>query len=106
MPPAHERDVPLKAWLFSRNFRLDHTQTVLKSGTDAGVGDIPSFGANNEPLKWPGYGELTENKTRKPLASWKWWTSPAGSYANNVKKGLFRPGNGAPYIVTVWEKPQ
>lgn len=52
--------------------RLMHTQTCTGNGTE-------TYGANNEPLTFPGNSECQ---------SWKWAISPAGDWANHVQLNL------------------
>jgi len=63
-----------------------HSQTCTGSGTG-------TYGANNEPLPYPG---------APSDQSWKWATSPAGDWAND----LWLPGWGImPVTIKVYDKP-
>jgi len=66
---------------------LMHSQTCTGNGTE-------TYGANNEPLSYPGMPVTNE--------SWKWATSTAGDWAND----LWLPGTGImPVTIMVYDKP-
>jgi len=66
---------------------LMHSQTCTGNGTD-------TYGANNDPLSYPGRAGVDE--------SWKWATSTAGDWAND----LWLPGTGImPVTIKVYDKP-
>lgn len=63
-----------------------HSQTCTGSGTD-------TYGANNEPLPFPG---------APSDQSWKWATSTAGDWADD----LWLPGTGImPVTIKVYSVP-
>ena len=64
-----------------------HSQTCTGNGTE-------TYGANNAPLTYPGRPIVDE--------SWKWATSTAGDWAND----LYLPGTGVmPVTIKVYDKP-
>jgi hypothetical protein len=70
---------------YQANGPLMHSQTCTGNGT--------TYGANNEPLPYPG---------APSDQSWKWATSTAGDWANN----LWLPGTGImPVTIKVYDKP-
>lgn len=73
---------------FTGSGSLAHTQTCTGNGTE-------TYGANNEPVSFPGRPGVDE--------SWKWATSTAGDWANNIKKDVF-PG-ATPFKIKVFSKP-
>ena len=71
---------------FQGNGPMMHSQTCTGDGTE-------TYGANNEPLSYPGYPVVNE--------SWTWATSPAGDWAND----LWLPGTGVmPVRIYVYKR--
>jgi hypothetical protein len=73
---------------FTANGDLAHTQTCTGNGNE-------TYGANNVPVSFPGRPGVDE--------AWQWATSPAGDWANNIKKDIF-PG-ATPFTIKVFSKP-
>jgi hypothetical protein len=67
---------------------LAHTQPCTGNGNE-------TYGANNVPVSFPGRPGVDE--------AWQWATSPAGDWANNIKKDIF-PG-ATPFTIKVFSKP-
>jgi hypothetical protein len=72
------------------NGELMHSQTCMGIGTD-------TYGANNEPLAFPGYPGVSE--------SWKWALSPAGDWTNDQWLQGTPLAGFEPVIVRVYAKP-
>lgn len=73
---------------YTASGQLAHTQTCTGNGNE-------TYGANNVPVRFPGLPGVDE--------AWQWATSPAGDWANNIKKDLF-PG-ATPFTIKVFSKP-
>jgi hypothetical protein len=67
---------------------LAHTQTCTGNGTE-------TYGANNVPVAFPGRPNLDE--------AWRWSTSTAGDWANNIRENIF-PG-ATPFTIKVFSRP-
>jgi len=75
---------------------LAHTQTCTGNGTE-------TYGANNKPLSFPGKPGPARTGGNE---AYEWATSPAGDWANNVKKGLKLGGAViTPFTIKVFSKP-
>lgn len=72
---------------FTARGDLAHTQTCTGNGTE-------TYGANNVPLRFPGRPDVDE--------AWRWSTSPAGDWANDLQDGL---GGFTPFVIRVYSRP-
>jgi len=70
----------LSSWI------MQHSQTCTGSGDE-------TYGANNEPLQFPG-----------DVETWKWATSPAGDWGIHIWKPS-QQGEFVPIIIVVFDKP-
>jgi hypothetical protein len=73
---------------FTGSGDLAHTQTCTGNGDE-------TYGANNVPVAFPGRPNADE--------AWKWSTSRAGDWANDIKENIFR--GATPFTIKVFRKP-